>query len=190
MPDPYSGCAITDDALFRIGQMRKGTKLVAAVVALSQSMLWAGEPRHLQLKWSELGPRIEDRKVALVLPGGTYVEGKVQRVVPDGMWLRVSKTSDHQAQPKGSHLIPRPSVSMLQVTEYGKLGRLLVTAGAAAAVAGIVAASNPAVSEGPGIVAVPVLAAAGIIGAALAGYHAGKRLDKRVIEIRIVAEDR
>ena len=162
---------------------------MVAVMVLSQSLLWAGEPRQLQLKWSELGPRIEDRKVALVLSGGPYIEGKVQRVVPAGMWLRVSKTSDHQAQPKGSHLIPRSSVTMLQVTEYRKLGRLLVTAGAIAAVAGIVAASNPDVSEGPGIVAIPVIASAGIIGAALAGYHAGKRLDKRVVEIRIVAED-
>ncbi len=106
------------------------------------------------------------------------------------MWLRVSKTSDRQAQPKGSHLIPRPSVSLLQVTDYRKVARVLVTAGAVAAVAGIVAASNPDVSEGPGIVAIPVIAAAGIIGAAVGGYHAGKRLDKRVIEIRIVAEDR
>ena len=162
--------------------------VLVALLGMSQSMLWGGEPHQLQLKWSEIGHRIEDRKVVLVLPGGTYVEGKVQRVVPDGMWLRVSKTSDHQAQPKGSHLIPRPSVSMLQVTEYGKLGRLLVTAGAVAAVAGIVAASNPDVSEGPGIVAIPVIAAAGIIGAAVGGYHAGKRLDKRVIEIRIAAE--
>jgi hypothetical protein len=169
--------------------MKRGTNLVVAVMVLSQGLLWAGEPRQLQLKWSELGPRVEDRKVALVLSGGTYIEGKVQRVVPDGMWLRVSKTSDHQAQPKGSHLIPRPSVSVLQVTEYRKLGRLLVTAGAIAAVAGIVAASNPDVSEGAGIVAIPVIASAGIVGAALAGYHAGKRLDKRVVEIRIVAED-
>ena len=163
--------------------------VLVALLAMSRSLLWGGEPRQLQLKWSELGPRIEDRKVALVLPGGTYVEGKVQRVVPDGLWLRVSKTSDHQAQPKGSHLIPRPSISMLQVTDYRVFGRLLVTAGAIAAVAGIVAASNPDVSEGPGIVAIPIIAAAGIVGAALAGYHAGKKLDKRVIEIRIVAED-
>src|ERR1019366_9049885 len=103
--------------------MKRGTNLVVAVMVLSQSLVWGGEPRQLQLKWSELGPRIEDRKVALVLPGGTYVEGKVQRVVPDGMWLRVSKTSDRQVQPKGSHLIPRPSVSMLRVTEYRKLAR-------------------------------------------------------------------
>jgi hypothetical protein len=28
------------------------------------------------------------------------------------------------------------------------------------------------------------------VGVAIGGYYAGKRLDKRVIEIRIVAEDR
>ena len=163
--------------------------VLIALLGMGHSLLWGGEPRQLQLKWNELGPRIEDKKVALVLPGGAYIEGKVQAVQPDGLRLRVSKTSDHKAQPEGSHLIPRPSISMLQVTDYRVFGRLLVTAGAIAAVAGIVAASNPDVSEGPGIVVIPVIAAAGIIGAALGGYHAGKKLDKRVIEIRIVAED-
>jgi len=162
---------------------------LVVLLGMSQGLLWAGEPRQLQLKWSDLGPRIEDRKVALVVTGGTYFEGKVQRVVPDGMWLRVSKTSDHKAQPKGSHLIPRPSVSMLQVTEYRKLARLLVTAGAVAAVAGIVAASYPEPFEGAMYVVVPAVAAGGIAGAAVAGYYAGKRLDKRVTEIRIVGED-
>jgi hypothetical protein len=117
--------------------------VLVALLGTGQSLLWAGEPRQLQLKWSELGPRVEDRKVAMVVTGGTYIEGKVQRVVQDGMWLRVSKTSDHKAQPKGSHLIPRPSISVLQVTEYGMLGSLLVTAGAVAAVAGLVAAASP-----------------------------------------------
>ena len=164
--------------------------VLVALLGMSQSLVWGGEPRQLQLKWSELGPRVEDRKVALVVPGGTYVEGKVQRVVPDGLWLRVSKTSDHKAQPKGSHLIPRPSVSMLQVTEYRKLARLLVTAGAIAAAAGIVAANHPALYEGPLVVIVPAVTAAGMVGVAIGGYYAGKRLDKRVVEIHIVAEDR
>ena len=164
--------------------------VLVALLGMSQSLVWGGEPRQLQLKWSELGPRVEDRKVALVVPGGTYVEGKVQRVVPDGLWLRVSKTSDHKAQPKGSHLIPRPSVSMLQVTEYRKLARLLVTAGAIAAAAGIVAANHPDLYEGPLVVIVPAVAAAGIVGVGVGAYFAGKRLDKRVVEIHIVAEDR
>jgi hypothetical protein len=164
--------------------------VLVALLGMSQSLVWGGEPRQLQLKWSELGPRVEDRKVALVVPGGTYVEGKVQRVVPDGLWLRVSKTSDHKAQPKGSHLIPRPSVTMLQVTEYRKLARLLVTAGAVAAAAGIVAANHPDLYEGPTVVIVPAVTAAGIVGVGVGAYFAGKRLDKRVVEIHIVAEDR
>ena len=164
--------------------------VLVALLGMSQSLVWGGEPRQLQLKWSELGPRVEDRKVALVVPGGTYVEGKVQRVVPDGLWLRVSKSSDHKAQPKGSHLIPRPSVSMLQVTEYRKLARLLVTAGAVAAAAGIVAANHPDLYEGPTVVIVPAVTAAGIVGVGVGAYFAGKRLDKRVVEIHIVAEDR
>jgi hypothetical protein len=163
--------------------------VLIALLGMGQSLLWGGEPRQLQLKWNELGPRIQDKKVALVLPGGTYVEGKVQRVVPDGLWLRVSKSSDRKAQPKGSHLIPRQSVSMLQVTEYRKLARLLVTAGALAAAAGIVAANHPDLYEGPAIVIVPAVTAAGMVGVAVGGYYAGKRLDKRVIEIRIVEED-
>jgi hypothetical protein len=163
--------------------------VLVALLGMSQGLLWAGEPRQLQLKWNELGPRIEDKKVALVLPGGTYIEGKVQVVGSDGLRLRISKTSDRKAQPKGSYLIPRQSVSLLQVTEYRKLARLLVTAGAVAAVAGIVAASYPEPFEGAMYVVVPAVAAGGIAGAAVAGYYAGKRLDKRVTEIRIVGED-
>ena len=164
--------------------------LIVMLMGISQSLLWGGEPRQLQLKWNELGPRVGDKKVALVLPGGTYVEGKVQRVAPDGLWLRISKTSDHKAQPKGSRLIPRQSVSMLQMTDYRKLARLLVTAGALAAAAGIVAAHHPDLYEGPAVVLVPAVTAAGMAGVGIGGYYAGKRLDKRVTEIHIVAEER
>jgi len=163
--------------------------VLGVLLGMSQSPLWGGEPRQLQLKWNELGPRIEDKKVALVLPGGTYIEGKVQAVQPDGLRLRVSKTSDRKAQPKGKYLIPRQSVSTLRVTEYRKLARLLVTAGALATAAGIVAANHPDLYEGPAVVIVPAVTAVGMAGVAVGGYYAGKRLDKRVTEIRIVAED-
>ena len=163
--------------------------VLIAMIGMSQSLLWGGEPRQLQLKWNELGPRIEDKRVALVLPRGTYIEGKVQVVGSDGLWLRISKTSDRKAQPKGMHLIPRQSVSMLQLTEYRKLARLLVTAGAVAVAAGIVAANHPDLYEGPAIVIVPAVTAAGMAGVAVGAYYAGKRLDKQVTEIRIVGED-
>jgi len=59
-----------------------------------------------------------------------------------------------------------------------------------AAAAGIVAANRPALYEGPLVVLVPAVTAAGMVGVAIGGYYAGKRLDKRVVEIHIVAEDR
>ena len=38
-------------------------------------------------------------------------------------------------------------------------------------------------------VVVPAVTAGGMAGVAVGAYYAGKRLDKRVTEIRIVAED-
>lgn len=110
-----------------------------APLGLSGSVLWGGDARQMQLRWGELAPRIENRKVALVLPGGTHIEGKVEGVEPEGLRLRVAGTSDHKELPKGSQ---------------------------------------------------PLGAVAGGIGGAIGGYHAGKALDRRVTEIRIVREDR
>ena len=117
-------------------------------------------------------------------------EGKVIGVQPDGLQMKVSKSSDRHVQPKGRQLIPRQSISVLQVTDYRKLGRLLGTTGAMAATAGIVAAQNIGVSEGPGIIVIPAMAAAGTVGAGIGGYYVGKAFDKRVTEIRVIPEQR
>jgi hypothetical protein len=58
----------------------------------------------------------------------------------------------------------------------------------AAAAAGIAAASYPDLYEGPAVIAVPAVIAAGTAGAAVGGYYAGKRLDKREVEIRIIRD--
>lgn len=132
---------------------------------------------QIQLPWSELGPRVTDRKVALMLPDGARVEGKVHAVEPQG--LRMSK---------GNRLIPRESITFLHVTEYRKIGRLLTTLGAVAATAGISAAKYPDLYEGSAVYIVPAVVAGGIAGSAVAGYCAGKRIDKRVTEIRIIRD--
>lgn len=151
-------------------------------------LLWCGEPRRLQLSWNELGPRITGHKVALVLPNATHIEGKVRSVEPDGLRLDLSKTSDRELLPKGERLIPRQSVSLMRVTEYRKLGRLLVTSGALAMAAGIVATSYPDLYEGAAVAIVPAVTAGGFVGVGLGGYYAGKRLDKTVTEIQILPD--
>ncbi|MBI4877626.1 MAG: hypothetical protein HY822_23590, partial [Acidobacteria bacterium] len=92
---------------------------------------WAGQPLRLELKWQELESRVARKKVAFTLPDGTRVEGKAIAVQADGLRMKVSKTSDRKAQPKGERVIPRAELSVLRVTSYRKLGRLLGTLGAA-----------------------------------------------------------
>lgn len=158
---------------------------LGALLWAGQGIAQAGEPDRIQLKWSELGPRVDGRKVALVLPGGTHVEGKVRGVEPEGLRLRVSKTSDRDAMPKGTQLIPRQSVSVLRVTEYRKRGRILGTLAAAGTAAAIAAATYPDLYEGTVIIVVPAVVAGGITGAAIGGYYIGKAADKRVTEILV-----
>jgi hypothetical protein len=99
--------------------------------------------------------------------------------------MRVRRTSDRKAQPKGEHVIPRQSISTLSATHYGKKWRLTgALAGPAAVFAGV-AANAPSGLEGTLVIAIPVIAAVGAVGAAFGGYYIGKRADKRVTTIRI-----
>ncbi len=143
-------------------------------------------PQQVRLTWGELEPSVAKKKVAFVLPDGTQVKGKVIAVEPDGLRMKVTDSSNRQSQPKGNQLIPRRVVSVLQVTDYRKLGRLLGTAGAVATAAAIVAAQDIDIYEGPALIIVPAVAAGGTVGAGIGGYYLGKALDKRVTEIHIV----
>lgn len=150
-------------------------------------LLAAGQP-ETKWKWSELSPIVTDHKVALVLPAGTEIEGKVLSVEPDGLRLRVTRTSDRNAVGKGERLIPRQSVSVLRLTEYRKMARLLCTLGAVAIAGLVVASQDIDVYEGPAVIIVPAVTAVGTAGAGVAGYFIGKRIDKKVLYIRVAPE--
>jgi hypothetical protein len=165
------------------------TATIVALLGMSQGLALGGGSSQLQLRWSELDSVITDRKVTMVLPGGTQIEGKVLRVVADGLWLDVVKTSDRATQPKGVHLIPRQSVSVLRCTEYRRISRLIGTLALPAAVAaGMLAAGTTDCYEGPCIVLFPVLGVSTAAGGAIGGYHIGKRVDRKVTGIRVVRE--
>jgi len=162
------------------------TMAFGALLWLGQAAAWGGQAT---LRWAELGPRIAGRKVVLVLPNGTRVEGKVRTVEAAGLRIKISKTSDRRAQPEGLQVIPRRAISVIRVTEYRKIGRVLSTVGAVAIAAGISAATvRPEGIEGTMFVVSPVIATAATVGAGIGGYHVGKALDKRTTEILVAPE--
>ena len=157
---------------------------------MSQGLGAAAQPNQVPVKWSSLGPWLADARVALVMvPGGTHVEGKVRVVEQDGLRMHVTSSSDKKAVPKGDRLIPRQSVSLLRVTKSQVKWRIVCALGAAAAAGIVVAVQDIDVYEGPAIAIVPAVEAAGIAGSGVAGYFIGKRLDRKVIEIRVVPEN-
>jgi hypothetical protein len=166
--------------------MAKWTAVVGIFLWAASASAWAGEPVMRKLQWNELGPRIENRKVAFELPDGTHVEGRVIAVQPDGLRMKVTKSSNRKVQAKGKRLVPREGLRLLRVTEYRWMGRLLCTVGAMGVATAIVASRQIDLYEGPQVVLVPVMAGVGVVGTGVGGYFAGKRIDKRVIDIVIV----
>jgi len=139
----------------------------------------------VQSKWDELAPLVTGRKIALVLPAGIHIQGRVLAVQPDGLRMKVTRTSDRKILAKGERLIPRQSVSVLRLTEYRKAGRILCTVGSVALAATIIASQEIDLYEGPLVVIVPTVATVGTIGVGVGGYFAGKRIDRREVLIRV-----
>ncbi len=159
------------------------------LLGVGNALLLGAGAREVQAKWGELAPLVTDRKIALVLPAGTHVQGKVLAVEPEGLRMKVTRTSDRKALPKGERLIPRQSVSVLKLTEYRKLGRLLCTVGSVAVAAAVIASQDIDVYEGPAVIIVPAVATVGTLGIGVGGYFAGKRIDRREVLIRVLPQD-
>ena len=151
-----------------------------------------GQGGQVRLRWNELDSHVTGKKVAMVLPDGTALKGKVRGVAPTGLQLDISKTSNKRVQPKGLHTIPRQLVSVMQTTEYRKMGRIVCTVGALAVAGALVAraaTSSSSQLEGPLAIVLPAVGVVGTAGAGVAGYFFGKAIDKRVTVIRIVPGD-
>jgi hypothetical protein len=158
---------------------------LALVIAAVAPLRASGPPAEVAVSWAELGTVVNDRKVALGLPDGTYIEGKVRMVEPGGLRLRVTKTSDRAKVAKGERLIPKAAVSTLRVNRYRKIGRILGVAAAVGGAAIAIAANDIDVYEGVGLIVVPAVAVGGTIGLGVGGYYIGKQFDKRVVLVRV-----
>lgn len=169
---------------------RQAAAGVVAFVLLNQAML-AANPKELSLRWNDLAPAVAGMRVSLALPDGVRIEGRVAAVEPEALRIRITKTSDPKAQPKGETSIPRTAVSMVQVERYGVRWRIACTAigpiFVSAAAAGYASRAGP---SGSALSALVGFSAAAVAGTAMAGYYLGKRADRQVTIIRIAPENR
>jgi len=157
--------------------------LMACLLMAQQSGIAAGKP--LELKWNELSPLIAGRVVELIVPGGATVRGEVAAVREDALVLDVRQSSDAKAYPKGNAAIPRSSVTLLQVQrERGKWGRSIGTTLGVLTGLGLggYTAAKTANSAGAGVAIFITISGAGAVG----GYFAGKALDRKTTEIRVI----
>ena len=139
---------------------------------------------QLELQWSDLGPTVAGHRVQLVLPDGARIQGQVVVVRDDALVLNVNKTSNSQSHPKGQQVVPRASVSTLQLESNRGSGK---TMGVIVGALGGLILGGDLVAHAARSEAAAVPAFFGISTAStLAGYYIGKAHDRQATIIRIV----
>jgi hypothetical protein len=141
---------------------------------------------EIESAWANLSPLIVNKRIALILPNGSRVVGEAVEVRPEELAMKIGKTSDTHANPKGVASIPRASVKTLQLLEMRSTGRIVGTilgigAGLGVAVAIILAGgifSKDTGAKTAGIVAVTT-------GLPVAGFFIGRSVDRKVTTIKI-----
>ena len=181
--------------------MNQQTRLVSRLASilicllLLQNLSMAARKVELTLPWGELERYIGPRKIALVLPDGVHVVGKVMSITPDVLVLNITKSSDPTSHPKGKASIARSAVSVIQMNETkGSKRALWSSVGAGAGLVGgwLLSEGVYHVSgEGQGIWAEP--AGVGLIlglasGGGAVGYFGGRSSDRVETYIKIVPE--
>jgi len=168
---------------------------ILTCLLIFQDLSLAARKVELALRWSELQLHIGQRNVALVLPDGVHLAGKVTEISPDGLMLNVTKSSDPKGHPKGKTPIARSKISVIQFNETKVSKRALwssVGAGAGLVGGWLLAEGVYHVSgEGQGLRAEPagiglILGLAGAGG--VAGYFAGQSSDRVETYIKIIHE--
>ena len=158
--------------------------ILAALLCVGQTSGLA-EIKPLELKWSELPPMVVGHRVELTLTEGGKVRGEAVVVRDDAFVMDVRGSSGERAYPNGSASIPRNSVVMIKLERArGSWGRSIgtVIGVMAGLVLGGYASYVATDSAGAGIPLFLGVASA----TAIAGYYAGRGLDRRVTLIKIV----
>jgi hypothetical protein len=129
----------------------------------------------MEASWNEAGALILGHKIAMALPNGAVVEGKVLSLNLDSIDLQVSKTSDSQIQPKGKIVVPRTAMHTVKLIKPQKKWRIILTSAGAGVMIPLVIVATASYNEVGGVPPPPLPASMAIGGSV--GYLAGWLLD-------------
>ena len=101
-------------------KLRRSLSVLAVFLMMNGSLPGSEPEKLLQVRWGELGKLIGSKKSALQLAEGARVEGRVTKVEATSLTIRVKKTSNPAAYPKGTMQIPSDAVSRIEVRGAAK----------------------------------------------------------------------
>ena len=157
--------------------MTRNILTACAMLLLFGVASFANSNEERQIAWGDL-QKIVGKKVRVVMPDGTQVQGKAVAVEADALTVQVSKTSNAGAYPKGKLLVPRATLKSFDVKHSTYHWRVIgVTIGVVAGVAvfALVSVEVDGIFGKPGAVS---WAAAAALPAA--GYFLGQKADQQV----------
>ncbi|MFN7997786.1 MAG: hypothetical protein U0Q18_29475 [Bryobacteraceae bacterium] len=159
--------------------------LFAATLALALFPASAGQFPS-EIEWSELAGLIVGHHVSISLAGGGSVQGEALSVRRDSLVLDVARSSDRVRYPRGQSSMPRSEVTEVRlITRRGAGGRILGSA--VGALAGIVVGAEAAIHTTDSEAAGVSMFTAGAVACTVAGFLAGRALDRRMTVLHIAA---
>ena len=171
--------------------MAAATKLMTSTIRIALLMALLGwcrvsglaESKPMELRWNELAPLIVGHRVEVVLTEGPKIKGEIISVREDGLVMDV--TSRAKGYEKGSASISRSAVNLIKVERTrGSWGRTMGTV--IGVMSGVVlGAYVGAKIDAPVGAAIPVFLGTASA-ASLAGYFAGREIDRRATWIRVI----
>jgi hypothetical protein len=152
---------------------------------------WSQAPGETRYTWEDLGKAVAAQKqretrLRVQTPTGARIEATVLEVTGDGLKVRVRKTSDRKAQPKGPALLPKDSLRRFELRmERGRPVAVgaLVGLGVGAGIGAAIAQATP--EEGVGVVALPAAGAAVAVIGAVVGYSIGRAKRWRTVAVTL-----
>jgi hypothetical protein len=164
--------------------LREGHRL-AAEAAVSEPQRAGASSDVLELRWSELPPLLQGRRVDVTLTDGTTIRGDVLAVRDEELVVDVRRASRGVQDAHRQGNVPRTSVSIIRFQRSGSSwGRNLgtVIGVLTGVVVGAYVAATTTDSAGAGIPTFLAVAS----GFTLAGYYSGRHLDRTVSTIRVM----